>query len=197
MNTRVVKFVLLLHFVVPSIVKTERCTCPTDRILNDYYFELVFTVSSCLRDALQAELTSTSTNIQKLQNLYFSNNVKSTFIHTNMTVSVALSSEYLSEHNSSTLFFWTDRWYEDNLAGVITELIKTDAGLASILLLDPVTVFSLRTSDLLAPKGFFQLNIELNCTSRGGPKQVNEKWLRDIWGGILQWVSIITFGACM
>ena len=114
-----------------------------------------------------------------------------------MTVSVALSSEFLPEHNSSILFFWTDRWYEDNLAGVITELIQTDAGLASILLLDPVTVFSLRTSDLLAPKEFFQLNIELNCTSRGGPKQVDEKWLRDIWGGILQWVSIITFGACM
>jgi len=191
MNTKVVKFVLFLHFVVPSTVKTEMCTCPT----ADNY-DLSFAASSCLREALQAELTSTSTNVQNLQNLYFSNiaksvlsnDVKSTFIQTNMNVSVSSSSESLPEHNSS--FFWTDCWYEDNLAGVIAELIQTDTGLASILLLDPFAVLFLRKSYLLAQKEVFQLNIELNCTSRG--RQVDEKWLRAIWQDILQWVSIIT-----
>jgi len=139
MNTQVVAFVLLLHLVVPSIVKTEMCTCPTD---NHYY--LTFTESSCLREALQAELTSTSANIQKLQNLYFLNNVQQYHIlSTNMTVSVSPSSEFLPVHADSipvisTQFFWTHRWYEDNLGGVIRKLTETDTGLAGIVSIDPV-----------------------------------------------------------
>ena len=193
MNTQVVAFVLLLLLVVPSIVKTEMCTCPAD----NYY--LTFTESSCLREALRAELTSTSANIQKLQNLYFLSNVlQDHVLVTNMTVSVSPSSEFLPVHTdsipvNSTQFFWIHRWYEDNLAGIIRKLIETDTGLAGIVSIDPVA--PLLQIGLLAQENNFlrtqwiQLNIQLNCTSRNEPIQVDGEKLRRIWEGILQWVS--------
>jgi len=191
MNTQVVAFVLLLHLVVPSIVKTEMCTCPTD----NYY--LTFTARYCLREALQAELTSTSANIQQLQNLYFLNNVQQDHVlqlGTTMTVNVSPSSEFLPVHTdsipvNSTQFVWTHRWYEDNLAGVIRKLIETDTGLAGIVSIDPVA--PLLQIGLLAHNNFpqTQLNIQLNCTSRDESIQVDGEKLRDIWEGILQWVS--------
>ena len=182
MNTKVVTFVLLMHLVVPSIVKTEMCACP----------DIYRTAGSC-REALQAELTSKPANIQQLQNLYFSPLLfpPTTLISTNMTISVSSTSEFLPVHNS---FLWTHHWYEDNLASIITELIPTDSGLANILLFDPVA-FLLQPSALTnlwlqREPGCLQLNIHLNCTSRGEPIQVDEEALRDIWEGILQWVSI-------
>lgn len=115
-----------------------------------------------------------------------------------MTVSVSPSSEFLPVHTdsipvNSTQFVWTHRWYEDNLAGVIRKLIETDTGLAGIVSIDPVA--PLLRIGLLAQENDFpraqwiQLNIQLNCTSRDEPIQVDEEKLRDIWKGILQWVS--------
>ena len=198
MNTQVVAFVLLLLLVVPSIVKTEMCTCPAD----NYY--LTFTESSCLREALRAELTSTSANIQKLQNLYFLNNVQQDHVlGTTLTVSVSPSSEFLPVHTdsipvNSTQFVWTHRWYEDNFAGVIRKLIETDTGLAGIVSIDPVA--PLLWIGLLAQNNFLQtqLNIQLNCTSRDEPIQVDGEKLRDIWGRYFTvGKHIFTFGACM
>jgi len=192
MNTQVVAFVLVLHLVVPSIVKTEMCTCPTDN------YDLTFTESSCLREALRAELTSTSANVQKLQNLYFLNNDQQDHVlqlSTIMTVSVSPSREFLPVHTdsipvNSTQFVWIHRWYEDNLAGVIRRLIETDTGLAGIVSIDPVA--PLLQIGLLVQENDFprtQLNIQLNCTSRDETIQDNGEKLRGIWESILQWVS--------
>lgn len=190
MKAKVANFVLLLHLVMPPIVKTEMCTCPSE---NDY------DSSSCLREALQAKLTSTPTNIQKLQNMFYSsNNVQRYIIYTNMTVSVSLSGEYFPLQNSAIdQFSWTHVWYEDNFAGVIRELIPT-----RFQVTDPIAAFlNIYTFlDLLAPRDTYyypQLNIQLNCVSRGESTQVSEKELKNIWEHILQWVSTEAHKRCM
>ena len=185
MNTQVVAFVLLLLLVVPSIVKTEMCTCPAD----NYY--LTFTESSCLREALRAELTSTSANIQKLQNLYFLNNVQQDHVlGTTLTVSVSPSSEFLPVHTDSipennTQFVWTHRWYEDNFVSVTRELIKAS------FFTDPITTYLQTARNVLPFDSQVQQTfyIHLNCVSRGESLPMLEQRMREIWEGILLWVS--------
>lgn len=113
MKAKVATFMLLLHLVMPPIVNTEMCTCLSKYGPNS---------SSCFREALQAKLTSTPTNIQKLQNMfYFSNNVQSYFI--------------------------IDNIIEDNFAGIIRELITTQFTIPIVAFL-PIYTFL----DLLAPR---------------------------------------------
>ena len=186
MKAKVATFMLLLHLVMPPIVNTEMCTCPSEYGPDS---------SSCLREALQAKLTSTPTNIQKLQNMfYFSNNVQRYFIDTNMTVNVSLSGEYFPDQ-----FNWNHVWYEDNFAGIIRELITTQ-------FTDPIVAFLPIYTFLnpLAPRDTYyfptpraQLNIQLNCVSRGESTQVHEKELKDIWEHVLQWVSSEAHKRCM
>lgn len=121
MKTKIITFLLLLHLVV--VMKTELCTCPGYIV----YYATDSTIYACLREALQAKLTSTPTYIQQLQNLfYFSNDVQSFLMNTNMTVNVSCESTKVGQLCNSSIhqFSWTHRWYEDNFVSVTRELIK-------------------------------------------------------------------------
>ena len=190
MKTEAITLMFLLYLAVPSVVETETCAC---------------TASSCLRDALQTELTSTPNNIRNLQNAFYSskNTQRSVSIRTNMTVSVNITCEPEEVCNSSTSippFIWTHAWYEDNFLGIIGELTT-----GALIATNPVATLlgGSQTLYLLEP-GYFtvstlELNIQVNCVFRSEPNQLEEK-MREIWEGILQWVSIVThiisFGAC-
>lgn len=182
MKTKVITFTLLLHLVVPSIAKMEICNCPDGYQPGDV---------SCLTEALQAELTSTPTNIRQLQEMfYFSNNVQPFFIDTNMTVGVfsSSSSEFLPVQISRQ---WTHLWYEDNFLGVARKLISDISfGFSHT---DPLTYFLLTpTSSSLQVNIPATLNIQLNCSAssyRGTLISIDEEVLRNKWEDILQWVS--------
>ena len=121
MKTEVIGFMLLLYLSGSSTVKTETCTYPNGR--PKYPFD---DVSPCLREALQAELTSTPNNIQKLQNAFYSSKTaQRVYIYTNMTVSVNITCEPREMCNSSVAvrpYYWRHIWYEDNFINLISEL---------------------------------------------------------------------------
>lgn len=109
-----------------------------------------------------------------------------------MTVNVSLSGEYFPDQ-----FNWNHVWYEDNFAGIIRELITTQ-------FTDPIVAFLPIYTFLnpLVPRDTYyfptpQLNIQLNCVSRGESTQVREKELKDIWEHVLQWVSSEAHRRCM
>ena len=165
----------------------EICNCP------DVYQPVDV---SCLTEALQTELTSTPTNIQQLKEVfYFSNNVQSFTIETNMTVSghSSLSSEFMLVQS----YQWYHLWYEDNFLGVIRGLLSDPDSRLELYFSDPLTYLLLMLITLQArepPSVDFtwpQLNIQLNCASRGEPVpvQIDEESLREIWEDILHWVS--------
>ena len=106
MKTKIITFLLLLHLVV--VVKTELCTCPGYIV----YYATDSTIYACLREALQAKLTSTPTYIQQLQNLfYFSNDVQSFLMNTNMTVNVSCESTEVGQLcNSSISYLLVALW---------------------------------------------------------------------------------------
>ena len=188
MKTKVITFMLLLHLVVPSTVKTEMCDCPkiTSHRGDQKYYDPI--ASSCLREALQAELTSTPSNIKELQNTFYSsNNVQRFYIVTDMAVNITCEpSKFQPVCNSSMQFSWTHLWHEDTIVGVISELITEG------FFRNAVTAFlSLAQSfEFQVPDNFVHMNIQSNCASRGEPNQDEvENGMREIWQGILQWVS--------
>ena len=112
----VVIFMLLI--MVPSIVKTEMCTCPSGSI----YGEPDLDSTACLRAALQTKLTSTPAYIHQLQNFFYSSiNVPSILISTNITVTITCGSAEVDLECKSSIcqFPWTHHWYEDTAVGVI------------------------------------------------------------------------------
>lgn len=182
MKTKIITFLLLLHLVV--VVKTELCTCPGYIV----YYATDSTIYACLREALQAKLTSTPTYIQQLQNLfYFSNDVQSFLMNTNMTVNISCESTEVGQLCNSSIhqFSWTHRWYEDNFVSVTRELVKAS------FFTDPITTY-LQTARNVFPfdsqvqQTFY---IHLNCVSRGESLPMLEQRMREIWEGILLWVS--------
>ena len=173
-------FIFMLLIVVPSIVKTEMCTCPS----GYWYREPDST--ACLRTALQAKLTSTPTYIQELQNLfYFSNNVQSFSINTSMTVNLSCEFTEASQLCNSSIqqFSWIHHWYEDDFVSEMKELIKAR-------LFTNAIISYFQTAPPFDSKVQQTFYIHLNCVSRGEPLPiVNERRMREIWEGILLWVS--------
>ena len=180
---------LLLYLAVPSVVKTEMCDCPKIifRFEDKNYYDPAAT--PCLREALQAELTST-TNIRNLQNAFYpSQTTPRVYIHT--TVGVNITCELREECNSSLVFSWRHIWYEENVIGKLTT--------RELILASPVATLLgvVQTFDLLELGDYeVPLNIQLNCVFRHEPNEVEEK-IGEIWEGILQWVSSETQLWCM
>ena len=128
-----------------------------------------------------------------------------------MNVSVNITCEPREECNSTVVvrpYSWRHIWYEDNFIGSISELTTggSTTGLiinsvtnpvATLLELGLVQTFNLLV-DLPVQSDYntvstLQLKIELNCVSRHEPKfDEVEAEVREIWEGILQWVSILT-----
>ena len=192
--------IFMLFAVVPSTVKTEMCTCPSGSI----YGESDHDSTACLRAALQAELTSTPTYIHQLQNFFYSStNVPSFLISTKMTVTITCESAEvdLECRPSICQFNWTHHWYENTAVGVIRELI------AGRFLTDPVAFFTSAIgfapiSSFIGSQEFVSLEtfyLNFSCVSRGEQwfqceqrfqyEQFSERKMREIWEGILQWVS--------
>ena len=188
-----------------SVVKTETCACPNGP-RPKYFFDFD-DESPCLREALQAELTSTPNNIEKLQNAFYSSKTaQRIFIYTNMNVSVNITCEPREECNSTVVvrpYSWRHIWYEDNFIGLISELTTGASTTGPIIGVTNPVVTLLRWvqtfASLLVPGSDYntvstlQLKIELNCVSRHKPNfdEVEAEAIRKIWEGILQWVSIL------
>jgi len=171
----VVIFMLLI--IVPSIVNTEMCTCP-----SLFYRDS----TTCLR----AKLTSTPTFIHELQNIfYFSTNVPSFLISTNMTVTITCESAEVDLlcRPSMCPFNWTHLWYEDTAVGAIRELIRVRFRTDPVVLLTGgIDCAPISCSDSIT------VYLNFSCVSRGEQlvrcEQFEER-MRKIWEGILQWVS--------
>lgn len=176
--------VFMVLTVVPSIVKTEMCTCPPAPDSG-----------ACLKAALQAKLTSTPTYIQQLQNVfYFSNNVQSVSISTNMTVNVTCESAEVDLQCKPPIhnFSWTHHWYENTFVGVVRKLIT-----ARRFPLDPVAYYltlglsfssSFDFSPYASSASHHVQRFHLNCSCVGVVYNL-EKEMANIWEDILQWVS--------
>ena len=132
-----------------------------------------------------------------------------------MNVSVNITCEPREECNSTVVVRPYSRrhiWYENNFIGSISELTtggSTTGGsttgtiidvtnpVATLLVLGLVQTFNLLV-DLPVQSDYntvstLQLKIELNCVSTHEPNFVEvEAEVREIWEGILQWVSMLT-----
>ena len=164
------------------------CACPSDNVLYNGR-DSSSTVYGCLRELLIAELTSTPTNIQQLQNIFYfsAQGAQSVYIGTNMTVIMNVSTSSTELVPTTSIFVsqfpWTHYWYEDNFMSVMRQLFPAQ------YYPDPVSLILVLVQSFGGPQlQYLQLNIQLNCASRGDPFQ--QEVLAEIWKGILQWVSL-------
>ena len=171
-------FMFLLHLaVVPFIVDTEMCACPS----GDGYSD---DPMPCIVDVLRSELTSTP--IHQLRNVfYLSPIVPSTLIlHTSVTVNVTCESSKVDPpcEPSVLKFSWGHLWNQDNLAGVMSEVFSA----RMFQTIDPVTSL-LSLSEVRSKDSIISIDLNIDCAS-GGESNFEES-LKEIWEGILQWVS--------
>ena len=147
----------LLHLaVVPFVVETEVCACPS----GDGYSD---DPMPCIVDVLRSELTSAP--IHQLRNVfYLSPIVPSTLIlRTSVTVNVTCESSKVDPpcEPSVLKFSWGHLWNQDNLAGVMSEVFSA----RMFQTIDPVT------SLLILSEVRSKDSIILRPCSRVGPWQ--------------------------